>query len=295
LEIDLPRMDGISFLRELMGYHPMPVLVVTSVLQGGGLACAALAAGAVDVVHKPGTADALKNLASRLGALIKAAAQTDVFARTQRIQRPAEPRAPGRPNDPMIAIGSSPGGTTALEYVLSRMPADGPGTVVAQQLPVELVREFTERVNQISSMEIRVAEDGDPIAPGLVLVSPGDSHIVVRRSEDHNVISLKPGPLVDRQRPSMDLLFLSVAAMCAASGTGVVLAGMSRDGIQGLLEIQRAGGTTLAQGEAFPLGTPKAAIESGVIDRVVTIEQMTDEILRVSARSTGGVPNGLMD
>jgi two-component system, chemotaxis family, protein-glutamate methylesterase/glutaminase len=291
LEIDLPRMDGVTFLRSLMCHHPMPAIVVTSAIPGGGLACAALAAGAIDVVHKPRTAVALKSFSARLPDLIKTAAQVGIPARARGGPRRVHPA--GRVSDPVIAIGASAGGATALEYVLSRIPADGPGIVVAQQLPAECIRELAHRLNQSASIDIRIAEEGDPISPGVALISPGDSHIVVRRAEDQNVVSLRAGPLVGRQRPSMDMLFLSLAAASGPRAIAVVLAGMSRDGMQGLLEIQRAGGKTLAQGEDFPLGTPKAAIECGVIDRIATLERMPEEIL--SAANVNGGSIRLMD
>jgi two-component system, chemotaxis family, protein-glutamate methylesterase/glutaminase len=295
LEIDLPRMDGITFLRQLRCLRPMPAIVLTSVIQGGALACAALTAGAVDVVHKPDSIVALKGLAVQLAQLIKAAATVDVTAKRSQKRSLTKPLIPGALSDPIIAIGSSIGGDPALEYVLTRMHPDSPGIVVAHQMPEGFVREFVDRLNQSSRIEIKIAEEGDPIASGLALVSPGNSHIVVRRSDTHLFVSLRSGPLIGRQRPSIDILFLSVAAASGSSGIGVILAGMGRDGTQGLLEIQRAGGTTLAQGEAMALGLPKAAIECGVIDRIVPIEQIPEELLIASSSANDkAAPRQLM-
>lgn len=293
LEIDMPRMDGITFLRRLMVYHPMPALVVTSAIPGGGLARAALAAGAINVVHKPKNLAALKRLSAQLGELIKTAAQVDLAAWHSNREGTKGRIVPGRPNDPMIAIGSSTGGSSALEYLLSHMPPDSPGIVVAQQMPDELLWELAVRLNQISSIEVKIAKEGDPVCSGVALLSPGNAHMVVRQSEDHNFVSLRSGPLVGRQRPSIDLLFLSVAAASGARGTGVVLAGMGRDGTQGLLEIQKAGGQTLAQREAVALGAPKAAIEAGVVDRIIAVEHMPEVL--ASAGANADIPRRLMD
>ena len=293
LEIDMPRMHGITFLRRLMVYHPMPALVVTSAIPGGGLARAALAAGAVDVMYKPKTLVALKRLSPHLGEIIKTAAQIDMTAWHSDRKCAKGPGAPCGPNDPVIAIGSSAGGSDALEYLLSHMPPDSPGIVVAQQMPDELLWEFATRLNRISSIEVKIAKEGDPVCSGVALLSPENAHMAVRQSEDHNFVSLMSGPLVGCRRPSIDILFLSVAATCGPRATGVVLAGMGRDGMQGLLEIQRAGGQTLAQREAVALGAPKAAIEAGIVDCIVNVEQMPEVL--ASACADGENPRRLMD
>jgi two-component system chemotaxis response regulator CheB len=172
LEIDLPRLDGITFLRRLMVFHPMPAIVVTSAIPGGGLARAALAAGALNVVHKPKTLTALKKLSPQLGELIKAAAQVDMSAFHPDGVCPKGPTATCGPNDPMIAIGSSVGGSNVLESLLSNMPPDSPGIVVAQQMPAELLWEFADRLNRIARIEVRIAKDGDSVCSGVALLSP---------------------------------------------------------------------------------------------------------------------------
>ena len=287
LDVEMPRMDGLTFLRKLMHYFPMPVIVVSSLTpEGSNLAVEALADGAVDIMCKPGAAFTVGDMAAELVEKVKAAAHARVARRTQ--AKPGEREAAmGRTTNKVIAIGASTGGTVALEYILSRMPVDAPGIVITQHMPAMFTKQFANRLNQLSQMDIREAVDGDSVVPGVALIAPGDFHMVLKRSGARYFVQVKTGPMVQRQRPSVEVLFRSVASSTGSNAVGVNLTGRGAEGAQGLLEMRQAEAMTLAQDEAscVVFGMPRAAIELGAAERVLGLDKIPHEMLRLAASS----------
>ena len=285
LDLEMPRMDGITFLRKLMHYHPLPVVVVSSLTPAGGeLAMEALAAGAVDVLCKPGASFTVGDMAGQLIEKVKAAAHVDLKRRAARAPTAAPRPAPSltRTTNQILAIGASTGGTVALEGILRAMPPNGPGTVITQHMPELFTKYFADRLNQVSQVEVREANDGDSVVPGVVLIAPGNKHMLLRRDGARYYVQVRDGPRVNRHRPSVDVMFRSVAQAAGRNAVGVILTGMGGDGAEGLLDMKKHGATTLAQDEAscVVFGMPKVAIEVGAVDRVVSLDAMTAEILR---------------
>ena len=285
LDLEMPRMDGNTFLRKLMHYYPMPVVVVSSLTPAGGeLAMEALAAGAVDVLCKPGAAFTVGDMTGQLIQKVKAAAHVNMKARAQ--QRPAAPpqpaRALSRTTNQILAIGASTGGTVALEGILRAMPPNAPGIVITQHMPEMFTKYFADRLNQISQLQVREAVDGDSVVPGVALIAPGNKHMLLKRSGARYYVNVRDGPRVNLHRPSVDVMFRSVAQAAGRNAVGVILTGMGGDGAQGLLEMKTAGARTLAQDEAscVVFGMPKVAIELGAADKVVALDAMPAEILR---------------
>jgi len=287
LDVEMPRMDGITFLRKLMFYYPLPVIVVSSLTQeGGALAMEALAAGAVEVMSKPGDAYTVGDMAADLITKIKTAACARV---TKRDAAPTERKITevtslGKTTNQIVALGASTGGTSALEQILVQMPPDAPGMVIAQHMPALFTKQFADRLNRSSAMDIREAQDNDSVVPGVALVAPGNKHMLLRRSGARYYVNVKDGPLVHRQRPSVDVLFRSVARTAGRNAVGVILTGMGVDGADGLVEMRQAGAHTIAQDEAscVVFGMPKAAIEKGAAERVLDLKEIPDAILRIA-------------
>lgn len=283
LDMEMPRMDGITFLRKLMHYFPLPVIVVSSLTpESSKLALDALSSGAVDVMCKPGAAFTVGEMAAELVEKVKMAA----FAKVGRkvLGNADKPAALGRTTNKVIAIGASTGGTVALEYILSRMPVDAPGIVIAQHMPAMFTKQFAGRMNQLSAMEVREAVDGDSVVPGVALIAPGDLHMLLKRSGARYYVSVKTGPMVHRQRPSVEVLFRSASRAAGSNAVGVILTGMGADGAQGLLEMRQAGAATVAQDEAscVVFGMPRAAIELGAAERIMSLEQIPREMLHLA-------------
>lgn len=286
LDIEMPRMDGLSFLRKLMKHHPMPVVVVSSLTpRGGELALEAMASGAVEVLCKPGAAYKVGDMTADLIRAVKFAATVDMTRHADRTRAAAAP-APtlpvlARTTNLVLAIGASTGGTVALESVLRTMPHDLPGTVITQHMPKEFTRSFAERLNRSSPLEVREAADGDSIVPGVVLIAPGDRHLLVRRSGARYYVEVREGPRVNHHRPSVDVMFRSIARTVGRNAVGVILTGMGGDGAAGLLEMKQAGAPTIAQDEAscVVFGMPRTAIELGAADRVEGLDQIPAAIL----------------
>jgi len=287
LDVEMPRMDGLTFLRKLMHYYPMPIIILSSLTpQGGEIAMEALEAGAVEVMCKPGSAYAVGDLAVQLIDVIKAAAHVNV-----RRPRPvpvvalthsaAAFTALARTTNQVVAIGASTGGTTALQDILVAMPANAPGIVIVQHMPEHFTRSFAERLNTICAVEVKEAENGDSVMPGRALIAPGNYHMVLRRSGANYMVEVKSGPLVSRHRPSVDVLFKSVARYAGRNAVGVILTGMGRDGAQGLLEMKQAGAATIAQDEAscVVFGMPREAIALGAADITLPLLQIGSQIL----------------
>ncbi len=289
LDIEMPRMDGIAFLRKLMCYHPLPVVVISSLTAARGpVALEALEAGAIEVLCKPGSAYSVGDMSVELVDKIKAAASARVGRRCDTLQE-AGPimrcRAMTRTTDTVLAIGASTGGTQALQQVLTAMPANCPGTVIVQHMPEHFTRSFADRLNGLCAMEVKEAQDGDSVIPGRVLIAPGNYHTLLRRSGARYKVQVKTGPLVCRHRPSVDVLFKSVARYAGANAVGVILTGMGNDGAAGMRQMKEAGAQTIAQDEAscVVFGMPKEAILHGGVDHTLSLEKIPQRILDLVA------------
>jgi len=287
LDIEMPRMDGLTFLKKLMHYQPMPVVVISSLGQAGCQATLeALRLGAVEVLAKPGGPYSVGELRMDLAAKIRAAAAA-------RIRRtPAEPSAKPEPPPPpspvpafdtstVIAIGASTGGTEAIQEVLTRLPANSPGIVITQHIPPVFPLAFANRLNQICPMEVKEAWDGDTLARGRALIAPGNLHMLLRKSPGGGFrVTVQDGPRVCYQRPSVDVMFSSVAEATGSHAVGVLLTGMGSDGARGLLKMKQAGARTIAQDEAscVVFGMPKEAIRLGAADQVASLSRVPTAI-----------------
>jgi two-component system chemotaxis response regulator CheB len=290
LDIEMPRMDGLTFLKKLMHFHPLPAVVISSLAQPSCRAAVqALELGAVEVLAKPGGPYSVGELRQTLAAKIRAAAA----ARVRRAGPGPEaaplatsPPAP-LPPDTVIAIGASTGGTEAIASVLTRLPQSTPGIVITQHIPPQFSRAFANRLNEICPLAVKEAEDGDTLRPGVALVAPGDFHMLLRRAGGRCFVNVKTGPRVCYQRPSVDVLFSSVAEAAGAAAIGVLLTGMGADGSQGLLKMRQAGARTMAQDEAtcVVFGMPREAIALGAAERVLPLSAVPDAIL--AARRNG--------
>jgi two-component system chemotaxis response regulator CheB len=295
-------MDGITFLRKLMTQHPIPVVMCSSLVEAGSeTLIQALEAGAVDVILKPrvGVADHLEESRIRICDAVKAAAQARV--RTRSSVRRSEPekkltadamlpapsgRAMARTTESVVCIGASTGGTEALREVLEALPAAAPGIVIVQHMPERFTASFAKRLNSLCAMEVKEAEDGDPVLRGRVLIAPGNHHTLLHRGGARYHVSVRSGPLVSRHRPSVDVLFRSAAEAAGANAVGILMTGMGDDGSRGLAEMKAAGAFTIAQDEATSVvfGMPKEAIALGCVDRVAPLDRIAGEILAATNR-----------
>ncbi len=287
LDVEMPRMDGITFLRKLMKYYPLPTIIVSSLThKGGKLTLEALDIGAVDVIAKPGGSYSVGDMSAQLAEKIRVASRVDVARKQEGVtgRGEAEPiRSLAQTTNKVIAIGASTGGTEALKNVLTRMPANSPGIVVVQHMPAHFTTAFAERLNGICQMKVKEAEDNDSVTPGTVLIAPGNYHMIFRRSGARYYVEIKTGPMVHHQRPAVDILFKSTAKYAGANAIGVILTGMGADGAEGLLEMKQAGAGTIAQDEksCVVFGMPKEAIKLGAADRIVPLDQIAQEIIRM--------------
>ncbi|MFZ5758372.1 MAG: protein-glutamate methylesterase/protein-glutamine glutaminase [Thermodesulfobacteriota bacterium] len=289
LDIEMPRMDGLTFLRKLMKHYPLPVIIVSSLTrEGGALALEAMEAGAVDVVSKPGEAYSVGDMSVQLADKIRAAARVrpadlQKKAAVAQIARPAlaSKRSLTESTHKVIAIGASTGGTEALKEVLIRLPPTAPGIMIVQHMPANFTASFAQRLDSLCRIRVKEAEDGDTVLPGLALLAPGNFHMVMRRSGARYYVNVKSGPLVCHQRPAVDVLFHSVATYAGANAIGVILTGMGKDGAQGMLKMHEAGGRTIAQDEAscVVFGMPREAIAAGGVDRIVPLDQISQVML----------------
>ncbi len=286
LDLQMPRMDGLTFLRRLMKYYPLPVIVVSSLVgDGGALAMDALAAGALEVIAKPSSAYSIGEVRLLLAEKIRAVAQVDVrrrFAGERKQNAPPGPAKPmGRPlsvtTGKVLAIGASTGGTEAISTILTAMPVNAPGIVVVQHMPANFTRAFAERLNGLSAIEVREARDNDGVIPGRALIAPGNYHMLLMRSGSRYYVHLDQGPRVHYQRPSVDVLFSSVARNAGPNSVGILLTGMGADGAHGLLEMRSAGASTIAQDErsCVVFGMPREAIEIGAACEVAPLPEIT--------------------
>ncbi len=286
LDIEMPRMDGLTFLEKLMRHHPMPVVVVSSVSPAGSEAAVrALELGAVDVVSKPGSAFTVGDICARLRESIRTAARAHIrhHETPARMDDPPARAMPQvvRTTHSVLAIGASTGGTTAIREVLAQLPRTTPGTVVVQHMPEHFTAAFAKRLNEQCAMEVREARDGDAIVPGLALIAPGNRHMVVRRSGARYQVGLRDSPPVHYQRPSVDVLFHSAAHHCGRNCLAVILTGMGADGAAGMLALREAGARTIGQDEksCVVYGMPRAAAEAGAVEQVAPLHEIPRRII----------------
>jgi two-component system chemotaxis response regulator CheB len=290
LDVEMPRMDGITFLRRLMQYYPLPVIIVSSLTPAGGeLAMEAMNAGAVDVMCKPGAAYTVGDMAVELIDKVKAAAAVNVHARSNMAlhQPPAQRLSLTRTTDKIIAIGASTGGTEALKRTLTVLPPNAPGIIIVQHMPEHFTRSFAQRLNQICAIEVCEAENGMRVTSGKAIIAPGNYHMLLRRSGAVYFVEVKSGPLVSRHRPSVDVMFKSVARYAGRNAIGIIMTGMGADGADGIAEMHKNGAATIAQDEqsCVVFGMPKEAIARGGIDRVVHLDQIPAVALELAQKN----------
>lgn len=286
LDVEMPRMDGITFLKRLMHYMPIPVIMVSSLTQAGAkTTLEALESGAVDFVPKPHSHiyDGKDEMRDELIAKIKIASRVKVKQHLLRNTAQANTTSLAETTNKILAIGASTGGTEALKDVLMGLPRNAPGTIVVQHMPANFTGTFAERLNSLCAMEVREARNGDSITPGLVLIAPGDYHMVVRRSGARYYVEIGSGEKVSGHRPSVDVLLNSVAKIAGANAIGVILTGMGGDGAKGLLAMRNAGARTIGQDEesCVVYGMPKVAYELGAVENQLPLSKIANAILSV--------------
>jgi two-component system chemotaxis response regulator CheB len=309
LDVEMPRMDGITFLRKLMAQHPLPVVMCSSLTEDGSATLMqALEAGAVDVILKP-KLDVplfLEEASIRICDAVKGAAR----ARLKRVgggrsegygghhvpqqklsadvimPPPVAGQAMARTTETIVCVGASTGGTESLRVVLEALPADCPGIAIVQHMPEKFTEAFARRLDSLCAMEVKEAVDGDTVLRGRVLIAPGNHHMLLQRSGARYYVSIKDGQLVSRHRPSVDVLFRSAARFAGPNALGIIMTGMGDDGAHGLGEMRSAGAQTIAQDEATSVvfGMPKEAIARGAAGKVMPLEQLAGEIMRAGRR-----------
>lgn len=284
LDVEMPRMDGLDFLERLMRLRPMPVIMVSSLTgKGSEITLSALEIGAVDFVTKPqmGLKDGMMQYVEIIAEKIRMASKVQVKRSDRQAYAPKTLSIPLVGSEKIIAIGSSTGGTEALRQVLIPMPLTCPGIVIAQHMPPGFTRSFAARLNTLCQIAVKEGEDGDRVLPGHAYIAPGDLHMELIRSGANYHIKLNKLPPVNRHRPSVDVLFRSVAKSAGKNAVGAILTGMGSDGAQGLLEMRKAGAHTLAQSEksCVVFGMPREAITAGAACEVVDLEDISQHIL----------------
>ncbi|MGI4840178.1 MAG: protein-glutamate methylesterase/protein-glutamine glutaminase [Janthinobacterium lividum] len=298
LDIEMPRMDGLTFLRKLMSERPTAVVICSSLTEKGTeTALQAMAAGAVEVITKPrsGLKDFLQQAAAELLSAVRGAAKANLRVLQARprpavappprctadVILPASGQAMAQTTERLVAIGTSTGGTQALEQVLTRLPRVCPGLVIVQHMPEKFTASFAERLNSLCAIEVREARNNDRVLPGLALIAPGGKHMVLKRSGAFYHVQVLDGPHVNRHRPSVDVLFRSVARFAGRNATGIIMTGMGDDGARGLKEMYDAGAETFAQDEAscVVFGMPREAIKLGGVNQVVALDDIAARVL----------------
>jgi two-component system chemotaxis response regulator CheB len=306
VDIEMPRMDGISFLKKIMSEHPTPVVICSSLAEQGAQATfEALSAGAVAIITKPkmGLKSFLEDSSNDIVQAVRSAARANMRALSNSVRNvsstapvtnfdrpkntadvmlsPGTNRALERTTDQLIAIGTSTGGTQALEAVLTKLPATSLGIVIVQHMPEKFTAMFAERLNSLCQIEVLEAKNGDRVIPGRALIAPGGRHMMLRRNGAQYVVDVADGPLVNRHKPSVDVLFRSVAKFAGANALGIIMTGMGDDGARGMKEMHDAGAKTIAQDEAscVVFGMPKEAIKLGGADQIIPLDQIPAAIV----------------
>ena len=292
LDIEMPRMDGITFLKKIMAERPTPVVICSTLTEKGAqTSLAALSAGAVSIITKPklGLKQFLNEASDDLISAVKAAARANVSRLQRRDKLTADAILPAadvsrqamiQTTERVVALGTSTGGTQALEVVLTALPRVCPGIVIVQHMPEQFTAAFSSRLNGLCQIEVKEAQNNDRVMPGRALIAPGGKHMLLRRNGAQYFVEVIDGPLVNRHRPSVDVLFRSVAKSAGANALGVIMTGMGDDGAAGLLEMRKVGAQTLGQDEksCVVYGMPKEAVKRGAVMRSVTLELIAREI-----------------
>lgn len=298
LDVEMPRMDGLTFLRQLMNQRPTPVVVCSSLTTcGAEITMQALTAGAISVIAKPQIG--LREFLLDSGAEITAAVRAAAAARPRRMSAPPSPSmgsdaipvaelsaiAMARTTEKIVAVGASTGGTQAIEQVLTRLPRVCPGVVIVQHMPEAFTGAFAARLDRLCAITVREACCGDRVLPGLALIAPGGRHMLLKRSGPKYYVDVVDGPPVNRHRPSVDVLFRSVARCAGRNALAVIMTGMGDDGARGIREVRDAGGSTVAQDEATCVvyGMPKEAVRAGGVERSLPLEAVADAVVRHGA------------
>jgi two-component system chemotaxis response regulator CheB len=291
LDVEMPRMDGLSFLAKLMKYFPLPVVIVSSLTpKNSAAALQALSLGAVEVVPKPGSQYSVPDVGRGLVRAIRAAARARIMQVQGHSTTPDISAPPAllhlETTHKILAIGASTGGTKAIEAVLRALPGTTPGTIIVQHMPEHFTAAFANRLNQVCRLEVREARDNDVVVPGLVLIAPGQRHMLLHKSGARYLVRLKEGPAVHHQRPSVDVLFHSMARNAGPNAVGVILTGMGADGAKGLQAMHDNGAYTLAEDEksCVVFGMPQEAIKLGAVDEVVHLSLMPQAIVQALTR-----------
>ena len=296
LDVEMPRMDGITFLKKLMAARPTPVVICSTLTEkGASTTMQALAAGAVSIVTKPqvNLSKFLVNASDDLLGAVKAAARANM-RQLAKSKAPVQPKlgadamipagqpAMARTTERVVAIGTSTGGTQALEHILTALPRVCPGIIIVQHMPERFTAAFAERLNGLCQIEVLEARHGDRVMPGRALIAPGGRHMLLKRSGAQYMVEVVDGPPVSRHKPSVDVLFRSTARAAGANATGIIMTGMGDDGARGLREMYEAGAQTLGQDEASCVvyGMPKEAKKLGAVGREIPLEQIPAQILR---------------
>lgn len=303
LDIEMPRMDGLTFLRKLMSERPTAVVICSSLTEKGTeTALQAMAAGAADVITKPraGLKEFLQQSAAELVHAVRGAAKANLRALQAKprpqtavptrcsadVILPASGQAMAQTTERVVAIGTSTGGTQALEQVLVRLPRVCPGLVIVQHMPEKFTASFADRLNTLCAIEVREARNNDRVLPGLALIAPGGKHMVLKRSGAFYQVQVLDGPHVNRHRPSVDVLFRSVARFAGRNATGIIMTGMGDDGARGLKEMFDAGAETFAQDEAscVVFGMPREALKLGGVSQVVALDDIALRVVESGRR-----------
>ncbi len=301
LDIEMPRMDGLTFLKKIMSQHPIPVVVISSLtIKGTQTALKALEYGAVEIMTKPQmhTKEFIEESKIKICDIIKAAASSKLRRKTfHKKTQPLEvkPKLSAdavipkvktsyslpKTTEIVISVGASTGGTEALRVFLEAMPVDAPGIVIVQHMPEHFTRSFADRLNDLCAINVKEAEDGDAVLQGRALIAPGNKHTLLRRSGARYYVEVKTGPLVNRHRPSVDVLFRSTALYAGKNAIGIIMTGMGDDGAKGMLEMKEAGAKTIAQDEASCVvyGMPKEAVKLNAVDYVLPLEKIASHTL----------------
>ncbi len=303
LDVEMPRMDGLTFLRKIMSQHPIPVVICSALAEEGSETLfRALEYGAIEIIQKPrlGAKLFLEESRVRICDAVKAASVANLSRRRPHA-KPVPPKltadaviAKGklrseamlRTTEKVVAVGASTGGTEALRVFLEAMPPDAPGIVIVQHMPEQFTRAFAHRLDGLCRISVKEAEDNDTVLRGRALIAPGNLHLLLKRSGARYYVEIKEGPLVCRQRPSVDVLFRSVARYAGRNAVGVIMTGMGDDGAKGLLEMKEAGAATIAQDEdsCVVFGMPKKAIDLGAVDRVAPLPAIAGIVLKEGNR-----------
>jgi two-component system chemotaxis response regulator CheB len=296
LDVEMPRMDGVTFLQKIMSQHPIPVVICSSLAgKGAETTIKALECGAVEIIQKPklGTKQFLQESKTLICDAVKAASLVKLkkngVVRTVQpkltadavIARPIISKSMIRTTEKVVVVGASTGGTEALRDFLQALPSTAPGIVIVQHMPENFTSSFAQRLDSLCSITVKEAEGGDTVLPGRALIAPGNKHCLLKRSGARYYVEIKDGPLVSRHRPSVDVLFRSAARYAGVNAIGVIMTGMGDDGACGMFEMKQAGAFTLAQDEATSVvfGMPNEAIKRGAVDKVLPLPTLAGAVL----------------